>query len=436
MNSTKIKLAIVDIDGILRGKFVSKNKFNKIKENDNKVGFCSVIFGWDCADKCYNNVSLTGWHTGYHDIITKIDLNSCRYIPMDSTSFYFLDYSSKQMCCPRSLLKNVIQQVKSHGFTPMCALEYEWFNFIKSEEWKDIKPASVGNFGYSLIRLHDNKKYVDTILDTMIDMRIPIECIHCESGPGAFEAALEYCGALEMADRSVLFKYGVKNIAKQFGYFATFMAKWRPNVPGAGGHLHQSLWKDGKNIFTMSEGEMSEGEMSEGEMSETMSQYLAGQLYCLPYILPMYAPNINSYKRLVDGYWAPTRVGWGLENRTTTHRVIRGGENSTRIECRVAGADANPYLVIAAALASGLYGIKNKLKLKDATIGNAYADNKLKVLPNNLYEATYKMKKSKIPAELFGKEFVEHFTNTRLCEFNEFNKKVTEWEVQRYFEII
>ena len=432
----KIKLAIADIDGVLRGKYISIRKFNKIKKNNN-VGFCSVIFGWDCEDECYDNVEFTGWHTGYHDIMTYIDFNTFRNIPWeDNQPFYLLDYNNP--VCPRFLLKNIIKECEGMGYTPKFALEYEWFNFkensktLQDKNYTNLEPITTGNFGYSLLRLSENNDYVRYIFNNIRKMSIPIECIHCESGPGVLEVALEYCGALEMADRAVLFKYGVKSIAKHLGYVATFMAKWNNKLPGSGGHLHQSLWNvsnddnDISNLFY--------DKTDINGMSDTMKSYLAGQLYCLPYILPLYAPTINSYKRLVDGYWAPTRIGWGIENRTTTHRVIKGGEG-TRIECRVAGADANPYLVIAASLASGLYGIKNKLKLDKNICGNAYINKTLKVLPKTLYESIENMKKSDMPTKLFGAEFVSHFIKTREWECAKFRDAVTNWELKRYFEI-
>lgn len=429
----KIKLAIADIDGILRGKYISIRKFNKIKKNNN-VGFCSAIFGWDCEDECYDNVEFTGWHTGYHDIMTQIDFNTLRKIPWeDNQPFYLLDYNNS--VCPRFLLKNIVKECEGMGYIPQFALEYEWFNFkensktLQEKNYTNLEPITTGNFGYSLQKLSENDDYVQSIFNNITKMSIPIECIHCESGPGVLEAAIEYCDALEMADRAVIFKYGVKSIAKHFGYTATFMAKLNNKLPGSGGHLHQSLWGiDNKtNVFY--------DKKDINGMSDAMKSYLAGQLHCLPYILPLYAPTINSYKRLVDGYWAPTRIGWGIENRTTTHRVIKGGEG-TRIECRVAGADANPYLVIAASLASGLYGIKNKLKLAKHICGNAYINETLKVLPKTLYESIENMKKTDIPVKLFGAEFVNHFIKTREWECAKFRDTVTNWELKRYFEII
>tara|TARA_Y100001970_G_scaffold293825_1_gene443547 strand:- start:254 stop:1537 length:1284 start_codon:yes stop_codon:yes gene_type:complete len=426
---SKIKLAIADIDGVLRGKYISIKKFNKLKENNN-VGFCSVIFGWDCDDECYDDIDFTGWHTGYHDIITHIDFGTFRHITWeDDQPFYLLDYNNP--ICPRFLLKNIIKESESMGYIPTFALEYEWFNFKNNKglNINNLIPITEGNFGYTLLRLYENNEFVETLFKHLNNTYIPIECIHCESGPGVLEAALEYCDALEMADRSVIFKYAVKSIAKHYGYIATFMAKWNEQLPGSGGHIHQSLWDKNKmkNLFY--------NEKDSNGMSDIMKNYLAGQLYCLPFILPLYAPTINSYKRLVDGYWAPTRVGWGIENRTTTHRVIKGG-TGTRIECRVAGADANPYLVIAASLASGLYGIKNKLKLDDNITGNAYINKTLKILPKTLYESIENMKKSEIPNILFGKTFVSHFIKTREWECKKFNTCVSDWELKRYFEII
>ena len=172
-------------------------------------------------------------------------------------------------------------------------------------------------------------------------------------------------------------------------------------------------------------------------MSSLMESYMAGQLACLPFILPMFAPTVNSYKRLVEGAWAPTTLTWAIDNRTTALRALPASSSSTRVETRVVGSDSNPYLAMAACLAAGLYGINNKLKLKiPATVGNGYADKKNGTLPKNLWDATQAMKTSPIAKQLFGAAFVEHFTATRKWEWRQFSKVVTDWELKRYLEII
>lgn len=209
------------------------------------------------------------------------------------------------------------------------------------------------------------------------------------------------------------------------------MAKWNTNLPGCSGHIHQSLWNAdrSKNLFYSGN--------AEKPMSPVMESYLAGQLYCLPELLPMYAPTINSYKRLRDGAWAPTTVTWGYDNRTTAVRVLNGDNSSTRLEMRVAGSDTNPYLAMAASLASGLYGIRMGLKLETpAVVGNAYAKQDAIKLPSNLLDATKQMAQSTLANELLGEEFTAHFTKTREWEWREFSKAVTDWELKRYFEII
>ena len=285
-------------------------------------------------------------------------------------------------------------------------------------------------FGYSIIRPSLYKDYFNDLFDQLLQFNVPIEGIHTETGPGVYEATVIYDDVLNAADKAILFKTGVKEIASQHGLIASFMAKWNEQLPGCGGHIHQSLWdKKGNNLFFSSD--------KNDPMSNLMKSYLAGILKCLPEILPMYAPNINSYKRLREGAWAPTTVTWGRDNRTTAVRVINDNQKSTRLEMRVPGADANPYLAMAASLASGLYGIKNNLSLEiEETIGNGYRNTKDGILPSNLQEASTKMKNSPIAEELFGKDFVEHFTATREWEWRAYSKAVTDWELKRYFEII
>jgi len=227
-----------------------------------------------------------------------------------------------------------------------------------------------------------------------------------------------------------LFKTGSKEIAHRFGIMPSFMAKWSAELPGCSGHIHQSLWDRGgkKNVFFDAQ--------SEHKMSALFEHYVAGQLACLPELLPLFAPTVNSYKRLVEGAWAPTKANWGLDNRTTALRVIAGSPKSTRLETRVNGSDSNPYLAMAAALASGLYGIEQKLSLARPISGSGYADQKSSHFPKNLLEATQRFEKSKLARSFFGDAFVDHFAATRHWEWRQFAKSVTDWELKRYFEII
>jgi glutamine synthetase len=225
-----------------------------------------------------------------------------------------------------------------------------------------------------------------------------------------------------------LFKSSVKELAYKKGIMATFMAKWDENLPGCSGHVHQSLWdsQNEKNLF----------HDEKTGMSELFQHYVAGQLYCLPHILPMVAPTVNSFKRLVEGAWAPTTLTWATDNRTVALRALPGSKKASRLETRVVGSDVNPYLAMSACLAAGLYGIKHKLALQPATVGNGYADERYGRLPGNLQKATQAMKESAVAKELFGEEFVNHFVATREWEWAQYSRVVSDWEKKRYFEII
>ncbi len=438
--SSHVKVAVTDIDGVLRGKLMHREKF--ISALESEFGFCSVVFGWDTNDQVYDNVAITGWHTGYGDFPARIDESTFRITPwQEDIPFFLADFDSSlsdgEYVCPRALLKKVIDQTQQQGYTPIFAQEFEWFNFLKAQpgsnlaSFREATPITSGMFGYSILRMSDNFEYFRDLCQMLERFDIPVEGLHTETGPGVLEAAIQCSGALEAADRATLFKSAVKDIGKKYGIAASFMAKQTKELPGCSGHVHQSLWDVEKstNLFYDARDKF--------HMSPLMKHYLAGQLHCLPEILPMFAPTVNSYKRLTEGAWAPTTLTWGIDNRTTALRVISGGPKSTRIEHRVVGSDVNPYLAVAACLASGLYGIKHKLSLDNPhTVGNGYRDIQFGTLPVNLYEATSRMSQSKLASELFGEKFVDHFTQSRFWEWRQFSEQVTDWETKRYFEII
>lgn len=428
----KVKVAITDIDGILRGKYIHKDKF--LSSLESGFGFCNVVFGWDSADLAYEGLNFTGWHTGYPDAIANLDLGTFRNVPWDNEVPFLLGDFNLDIC-PRNLLKKTKAEAEKAGFKAFFGQEFEWFNFRETTEdlnarnFHEPNPLTPGMFGYSLLRMARNSDFLNELYDFMLEFNVPLEGLHTETGPGVLEAAILYGDVLESADRAVLFKAGVKEIGLRHGIMPTFMAKISEKLPGCSGHLHQSLWDEKNNLFFNDKGNH--------KMSSLMESYIAGLLHCMPHVLPMYAPTINSFKRLVEGAWAPTTVTWAIDNRTTSIRALPGGSKSTRIELRVVGSDANPYLAHAASLASGLYGIKKGLKLDvKATEGNGYRDVSNGILPGNLWNATQAFKNSDVAKELFGETFVNHFSATREWEWKQHAKAVTDWEYKRYFEII
>jgi len=444
-----VKVAIADVDGVLRGKYLDKRKlFAGADVQSGAVrpgfGFCNVVFGWDSGDVCYDNTAYTGWQSGYPDAQVRVDLGTHRRIPWEDGRHFFLgefvadDGSESPLgICPRQTLRRVIERAAAAGYQASFGMEFEWFNFAETsaslhdKDFRGLDPLTPGMFGYSVLRSTQNQAFFDALLRDLRDFRVPLEGLHTETGPGVFEAAILYSDALEAADRAVLFKTATKEIASRFGIMATFMARWNTELPGCSGHAHQSLWDTDRthNLFHTAG--------AEHGMSDLFRSYLAGQLALLPELLPMVAPNVNSYKRLVDGYWAPTTTTWGIDNRTVGLRVITGSAKSTRLETRVCGSDVNPYLAVAACLGAGLWGIERGLTLEQAaTEGSGYAEGSGERLPRTLHDATERFAASAAARELFGDAFVDHFAATREWEWRQFRDAVTDWELRRYFEII
>jgi glutamine synthetase len=272
------------------------------------------------------------------------------------------------------------------------------------------------------------------LLDYCDAMHMDLEGLHTETGPGVWEACLKHAPALEACDRATLFKTFSKVFFQKRNLMATFMAKWTLDYPGQSGHLHQSLWglNDGKSAFYDQAGK--------GQMSEAMTHFVGGQLYGMRELSAMIAPTVNSYKRMVKGAWAPTAARWGIDNRTVALRVIQGSEKSQRVEHRLSAADGNPYLVAAAAIASGLHGIEKKIKPNDPVAGNGYDGQdelpKEVQLPMTLREASEIFSQSEMAKEYLGQEFVTHYAASRDWETREYERAVTDWELQRYLEII
>ena len=434
---THVKIGLFDNDGVLRAKYVSKAKFFSALESG--FGFCDVVLGWDSNDQLYDNVTFTGWHTAYPDAPARILPETCRELPFEESTLFFLcEFAGRaEPICPRGLLRRVIDKADQLSYSASAAFEYEFFIFdetpesVREKGYRNLTNLTPGFFGYSGLRSSVWAELNDEILGSFEKMRIPIEGLHTETGPGVLEAAIYYDHALESADKAALFKTFLKVLAQRRGLMATFMAKWSNSYPGQSGHIHISLkGKDGKPAFH-------DAKAPHG-MSKLMRHFVAGQQALMPEVLGMIAQTVNSYSRLIPGFWAPTNATWGVENRTTALRVIPGAPKSQRVEYRIAAADANPYIALAAALGSGLYGIEHKLELGEPIEGNAYEKKfpAKTALPQTLIEAADRLKKSKAARELFGDDFIDHYAASREWEEREFRKHITDWELARYFEII
>ena len=356
----KVKVAVSDIDGILRGKYLHIDKFLGAAEPHPKggFGFCDVVFGWDANDQCYDNATLTGWQHGFPDALARLDLDTHRNVPWDDGVPMFLGEfvngdGNPSPICPRQTLKRVLKRAEKLGVLPMAGMEFEWFNFSETpQSWADKKgvgpePITPGMFGYSLLRMNHKREFFKALMDEMPQFGVPIEGLHTETGPGVYEVAIAFSEALEQADRAILFKTGAKEIGSRFGVMPSFMAKWNQQLPGCSGHIHQSLSDGKKNLFFDAK-------------NSALDEQAVRKLPRRPGGLPdgLRADVLADDQQLQ----APGRrlLGAGeadLGSSTTAQRVSASSParaKATRLETRCPGADVNPYLAMAAVIAAGL----------------------------------------------------------------------------------
>ncbi|CAK5264679.1 unnamed protein product [Mycena citricolor] len=451
----KVKVAGVDVDGVLRGKFMSKDKFLSAASSDG-FGFCSVIFGWDIHDTTYSReLLISNKGNGYRDLIASIDLSTYRRIPWENNVPFFLvsfldpDTREPIVVDPRGIMRITAEKAAAAGRQCMAGVEFEvchfaylcapiltrleYFNFkgkarirlasqllvtapfrecrlLGGEEVFESGAIDTRKrvllHGYSMLRTQLNNDYFHDLFDRSADFDIDIEGHHTETGPGVYETALAYTSALRMADNAILFKYLAKSIGMQRGVVPSFMAKPWGNLPGCSGHIHVSLRdSEGKNIFAVSESELATGRSDAAFddtkfMSKEGEAFLAGVLDGIADVVPLLVPTINGYKRLVGGaaFWAPNAVTYGYDSRAASIRVISPPSvppSATRLEIRIPGADMNPYFALSAAFLLGLRGIEKQLKLEIPPISHFTPEDRLsgkvKMLPVSLESANARM---------------------------------------------
>ena len=437
----QVRLALTDVDGVLRGKYVSLDKFAGLLERGG--GFCDCVLGWDVNDELYDRSRFTGWHTGFPDARYRLLTDTERFSTSDNAPFFLGEFvgpdGGPHPICPRGLLRSVLDDLQRQQ-TPLTlkgGFEYEFFVFdetahsVREKRYRDLRPITPGNFGYSYLRAAAQSDLFKGLMDHCQDMALDIEGLHCETGPGVWEAALAAQTGMQVADRASLFKSHSKIFFAKRDLLATFMAKWSMDYPGQSGHFHFSLLDDAdQNRFAPT---------ATAQLSDELLFVLAGLQRYLPQWLVMLAPTVNSYTRLVRGAWAPTAASWGMDNRTAALRVIPG-DAAQRIEVRIGGADANPYLVAAAVAAAARLGLEERSPPLEPVQGNAYdiEDELPRELrfPQTLGEAAQRFSASSSARGVFGDTFVEHYAMSRHFEQQQHARHVDSWQLERYFEII
>ncbi len=347
---------------------------------------------------------------------------------------FFHDGSSVEIA-PRRVLRRLVERASARGLEPKFAAELEFFLFKESEESLEqsgyrpaaLKPMNLRLGAYSIFRGTTDEHIIRPLTSYMETYGIPIEYWNPEGGAGQQEVNLLYCDLLEAADRAFLFKHAVKEIAASQDLMATFMAKTLPGF-GSSCHIHQSLWSEGRNLCWQAD--------APGHISDLTLDYVGGQVATLREMTLLFAPTLNSYKRLQPDLGAGTTASWGFENRSCSIRVINENEESARVENRVPGGDVNPYLAMAGCIAGGLYGLENKIKATDPIEHNAYHDSSIEVLPTSLEQAIRAFETSEVAVEYLGAEFVRFFAATRRWELEQFRSAVTDWEVRRYLPFV
>jgi glutamine synthetase len=424
-----IIIALTDMQGRPMGKRLTAQYFLDEVAAHGAEG-CAYLLAVDTEMRTVNGYHISSWETGYGDFRLKPDFDTLRLIPwLDRTAMIQCDLEWQDgkpvVQSPRQILKHQLERLKNMGLECLAATELEFIVFNETFEnaaknhYYNLEPGNQYNVDYSILGTTRVEPFIGRLRREMTGAGMYCENSKGECNFGQHEVNFKYKTALETADDHVVFKNGTKEIAAEMGISVTFMAKFNERE-GSSCHIHMSLRRssDGKQLFQVDE--------------QAFQHFMAGQLVCLKDFTLFYAPNINSYKRFAVGSFAPTSIAWGRDNRTCGLRVVGHGA-SLRLENRVAGADANPYLALAAMIAAGIHGMENKLELEPEFKGNAYNSKKPRV-PSTMRAARDLFAKSKLAKAAFGEAVIEHYVNYADVELEAFEAAVTDWERTRGFE--
>jgi glutamine synthetase len=432
-------VAFPDMYGRPVGKRVTADFFSS-HVAEHGIEACEYLLAVDVDMTPLPGYRFANWDTGYGDVVCRPDYGTSRLIPwLPGSALVIADLSDEEgqpvEVSPRQVLRHQLDRAARRGLRVDCATELEFFLFRETYEeataagWKGLTPHTSTIEDYQLMQTSREEYILRRIRQEMQAADIPVEFSKGEAGRGQHEVNVTYAGALETADRHLVFKNGIKEIAAQEGRAATFMAKWTMDDVGSSCHVHVSLWDMESGAPLMADASHPSG------LSVVARQFLAGQLYAARELAWCAAPTLNSYRRYVPGSWAPTAAVWGEDNRTCGFRVVGQGAGR-RVESRIPGADVNPYLVLAATIAAGLYGIDHELALSDPYTRNAYEATDVPRIPSTLVEAIDELRQSSVAAEAFGPEVHHHMLNTAEQEWEASNRHVSDWELRRNFERI
>ncbi|APH73780.1 glutamine synthetase family protein [Aquibium oceanicum] len=428
----------VDMQGRLVGKRFLASFF--VESAHGETHGCNYLLANDIDMEPVPGYKAANWSKGYGDFVMKPDMSTLRRIPwLEKTALVLCDVQDHHTHddlphSPRAILRKQIRRLEERGWIGYFASELEFYlldetyDSAREKQWRNLTSASPYIGDYLIGITSKEEGYMRRLRNEMHAAGIPIENSKGEWGPGQEEINVRYAEALEMADRHVILKNGAKEIAHQMGKAVSFMAKYNFDLAGNSSHIHNSLWSaDGKTPLFFDKD-------ADWTLSELGQQWAAGQLKYAKEFTWFLAPYVNSYKRFQAGTFAPTKIMWSQDNRTAGFRLCGEGTKGIRMECRIGGADLNPYLAFAALIAAGMAGIEEKLSLQKPFIGDAYQASRLPEIPKTLREATETMAKSKMLKAAFGEDVVDHYLHTARWEQFEYDRRITDWELHRGFE--
>jgi glutamine synthetase len=431
--------AICDMQGRLMGKRVTGEFFVE-HCIEHGTHFCVYLLGTEMEMQTPEGYALMNWETGYGDWQARPDWNTLRMIPwQEKTALVLADAADEATgdmiaVAPRTILRRQIARAAERGLRLKMASELEFylldetFEGAQEKGFQGLRRFGWYNEDYHLLQGTKAEPFYRQLRKQLSASGIPIEFTKGEAAPGQHEINFHYADALDAADRHALLKHGAKELAWQHGRSLTFMAKPDHTWTGSSSHIHLSAWDEAgaRNLFHDPRAE-------HYGMSETMRHFLGGLIACAPELSLFAASNVNSYKRYAFASWAPTGVAWGRDNRTCGFRIVGHGQ-SLRIENRIPGADANPYLAYAACIAAGLHGIERRIEPPAEYRGNAYTATDVPRVPRALYEAIPLWERSAVARAAFGDDVVDHYLNMARVEQHTYDAAVTSWERERYLE--